>query len=143
MNTSRLKPHPIPDAAVDADIAILGKKARGKTFTAKGIVARLLQMQRRVLVLDPLSVWWGLKSAADSKAPGFAIPVFGGPQADISLHDAAGPTIAELIVSTGISAVLDMGQMRKAEQARLVADLLDYLFTHSRDPLWLVLAAGN
>jgi uncharacterized protein len=143
MTTSRLKSHPIPDAALDADIAILGKKGRGKTFTAKGLVERLLQMQRRVLVLDPLSVWWGLKSGADGKSPGFPIPVFGGPHADIPLHDAAGPIIAELIVSTGTSAVLDMGQMRKAEQARLVADLLDYLFTHNRDPLWLVLEEAD
>jgi uncharacterized protein len=143
MTASRLKPHPIPDAALDADIAILGKKGRGKTFTAKGLVERLLHMQRRVLVLDPLSVWWGLKSAADGKAPGFPIPVFDGPHADIPLHDAAGPIIGELIVSSGISAVLDMGQMRKAEQARLVADLLDYLFTHNREPLWLVLEEAD
>ncbi len=143
MIAARLKPHPIPDAALDADIAILGKKGRGKTFTAKGLVERLLQMQRRVLVLDPLSVWWGLKSAADGKSPGFPIPVFGGPHADIPLHDAAGPIIAELIVSTGTSAVLDMGEMRKAEQARLVADLLDYLFTRNRDPLWLVLEEAD
>jgi len=143
MAAFRLKPHPIPDAALDADIAILGKKGRGKTFTAKGIVERLLQMQRRVLVLDPLSVWWGLKSGADGKSPGFPIPVFGGPQADIPLHDAAGSTIAELIVSTGTSAILDMGQMRKAEQARLVADLLEYLFTHNRDALWLVLEEAD
>jgi ribosome-binding protein aMBF1 (putative translation factor) len=140
---TRLKPHPIPDAALDADIAILGKKGRGKTFTAKGLVERLLQMQRRVLVLDPLSVWWGLKSAADGKSPGFPIPVFGGPHADIPLHDAAGPIIAELIVSTGTSAVLDMGEMRKAEQARLVADLLDYLFTRNREALWLVLEEAD
>jgi ribosome-binding protein aMBF1 (putative translation factor) len=143
VTTSKLKPHPIPDAALDADIAILGKKGRGKTFTAKGVVERLLQMQRRVLVLDPLSVWWGLKSGTDGVTPGFAIPVFGGPQADIPLHDAAGPIIGELIVSAGISAVLDMGQMRKAEQARLVADLLDYLYTHNRDPLWLVLEEAD
>jgi ribosome-binding protein aMBF1 (putative translation factor) len=140
---TRLKPHPIPDPALDADIAILGKKGRGKTYTAKGIVERLLQMQRRVLVLDPLSVWWGLKSGADGNAPGFPIPVFGGPHADIPLNDAAGPIIGELIVSSGISAVLDMGQMRKAEQARLVADLLDYLFTNNRDPLWLVLEEAD
>ena len=71
------------------------------------------------------------------------IPVFGGPHADIPLHDAAGPIIAELIVSTGASAVLDMGEMRKAEQARLVADLLDYLFTRNRDALWLVLEEAD
>jgi len=140
---TRPKPHPIPDAALDADIAILGKKGRGKTFTAKGLVERLLQMQRRVLVLDPLSVWWGLKSGADGKSPGFPIAVFGGPRADIPLHDAAGPIIGELITSSGISAVLDMGQMRKTEQARLVADLLDYLFTHNHDPLWLVLEEAD
>jgi hypothetical protein len=92
----------IPDAALDADIAILGKKGRGKTFTAKGIVERLLHMQRRVLVLDPLSVWWGLKSGPDGKAPGFPIPVFGGPHADIPLHEAAGLIIGELIVSSGM-----------------------------------------
>jgi ribosome-binding protein aMBF1 (putative translation factor) len=143
MTRSKLKPHPIPDAALDADIVILGKKGRGKTFTAKGLVERLLQMQRRVLVLDPLSVWWGLKSGPDGKSPGFPIPIFGGPHADIPLHDAAGPIIAELIVSSGTSAVLDMGHMRKAEQARLVADLLDYLFTHNRDPLWLVLEEAD
>jgi ribosome-binding protein aMBF1 (putative translation factor) len=33
--------------------------------------------------------------------------------------------------------------LRKAEQARLVADLLDYLFTHNRDPLWLVLEEAD
>jgi hypothetical protein len=77
MIPSRLKPHPIPDAALDAE------------------------------------------------APGFPIPVFGGPHADIPLHEAAGLIIGELIVSSGISAILDMGQMRKAEQARLVADLLE------------------
>lgn len=59
------------------------------------------------------------------------------------LHDAAGPVIGELITASGISAVLDMGQMRKAEQARLVADLLDYLFTHNREPLWLVLEEAD
>src|SRR5690606_16990650 len=49
--------HPIPDAALDSDIAILGRKGGGKTFTSKGIVERLLDMKRRVLVLDPLGVW--------------------------------------------------------------------------------------
>src|SRR6516162_458793 len=142
-NLAMTATHPVPDAALDADIAILGKKGRGKTFAAKGIVERLLQMQRRVVVLDPLSVWWGLKSGADGKSPGFPIPVFGGPHADIPLHDAAGPIISELIVSSGISAILDMGQMRKAEQARLVADLLDYLFTHNRDALWVVLEEAD
>jgi ribosome-binding protein aMBF1 (putative translation factor) len=135
--------HPVPDAALDADIAILGKKGRGKTFTAKGIVERLLHMGRRVVVLDPLSVWWGLKASADGKSPGYPIPVFGGPHADIPITGESGHALCQLLTGTPISAVLDLGQMRKAEQARLVADVLDHLFTVNRDPLWLVLEEAD
>jgi hypothetical protein len=39
--------HPIPDAALEGDIAILGRKGKGKTYTAKGIVERLLDLRRR------------------------------------------------------------------------------------------------
>ena len=131
--------HPLPDAALDADIAILGKKGRGKTFTAKGIVERLLHLGRRVIVLDPLSVWWGLKASADGKSPGYPIAVFGGPKADISITGGSGHALGRLLSGASISAVLDLGEMRKAEQARLVADLLDHLFTVNRTPLWLVL----
>ncbi len=135
--------HPVPDAALDADIAILGKKGRGKTYTAKGLVERLLQMHRRVLVLDPLSVWWGLKASADGKSPGFPIAVFGGPKADIPITGESGHALGQLLTDTKISAVVDMGLMRKAEQARLVADLLDHLFTVNREPLWLVLEEAD
>jgi uncharacterized protein len=136
-------PHPLPDAALDADIAILGKKGRGKTFTAKGLVERLLTLGRRVLVLDPLSVWWGLKASADGKSPGFPIAVFGGPKADIPISPTSGRALGQLFAGAPISAVLDMGEMRKAEQARLVADLLDHLFTVNREPLWLVLEEAD
>ena len=47
--------------------------------------------------------------------------------------------LASLLRHPVYPTVLDMGPMRKAEQARLVANLLDYLFTHNREPLWLVL----
>src|SRR5260370_12074678 len=126
--------HPVPDAALGADIAILGKKGRGKTFTAKGLVERLLTMGRRVLVLDPLSVWWGLRASADGKSPGFPIAVFGGPKADIPIAPTSGQSLGRLFAGEPLSAVLDIGEMRKAEQARLVAHLLDHLFTVNRHP---------
>jgi len=135
--------HPIPDAALDADIAILGKKGRGKTFTAKGIVERLLDMQRRVIVLDPLSVWWGLKASSNGQSPGYPIAVFGGPHADVPITSESGHALGQLLTSSPIPAVLDLGAMRKAEQARIVADLLDHLFTVNREPLWLVLEEAD
>jgi len=132
----------IPDAALDADIAILGKKGRGKTYTAKGLVERLLDDGRRVLVLDPLSTWWGLKATAKGDA-GYPIVVFGGPHADIELDEGMGRGLGRFIAAEQMSAVIDLGLMRKAEQARLVADLLEELFAKNRDPIWLVLEEAD
>ncbi len=56
---------PLPDAVIDGDIGILGRKGGGKTITAKLIVERLLDLKRRVLVLDPLGVWAGLRTGSD------------------------------------------------------------------------------
>lgn len=132
----------IPDAALDADIAILGKKGRGKTYTAKGLVERLLDDGRRVLVLDPLSTWWGLKATAKGDA-GYPIVVFGGPHADIELDEGMGRGLGRFIAGEQMSAVIDLGLMRKAEQARVVADLLEELFAKNRDPIWLVLEEAD
>jgi DNA helicase HerA-like ATPase len=49
----------LPDQALTADIAILGKKGRGKSYAAKGVAERLLDLGERVLILDPLGHWWG------------------------------------------------------------------------------------
>lgn len=133
----------LPDAALDADIAILGKKGRGKTFAAKGIVERLLDLKRRVLVLDPLSTWWGLRLSRDGKSDGYPVVVFGGPHADIPVTDKSGAALARALVAEPINAVLDLGLMRKAEQARLVADLLDELFAKNRAPLTIVLEEAD
>lgn len=140
MTTDR---HPLPDAALDGDIAILGKKGRGKTYAAKGIVERLLRMNRRVLILDPLNVWWGLRSDATGEGPGFPIAVFGGPNGDMPLTETMARPLARLIARNNLPAVVDMSDMRKAAWQRLVRDMLDELFTQNRDPLWIVLEEAD
>lgn len=138
-----IAPDVIPDDALDSDIAIIAKKGRGKTYTAKGIVERLLRMERRVLVLDPLAVWWGLKASADGERAGFPIAVFGGPHGDMPLTEAMGRPLARVIAKENFPAVIDMSMMTKAAWQRLVADLLDELFTVNRDPLWIVLEEAD
>jgi len=140
MTTDR---HPLPDAALDGDIAILGKKGRGKTYAAKGIVERLLRMNRRVLILDPLNVWWGLRSDATGEGPGFPIAVFGGPNGDMPLTETMARPLARLIARNNLPVVVDMSDMRKAAWQRLVRDMLDELFTQNRDPLWIVLEEAD
>lgn len=130
---------PIPDAALEADIAILGKKGRGKTYTAKGCVERLLDMGRRVIVLDPLSTWWGLKAGSN----GYPIAVLGGPHADLQISDKDGAALGRYLAGANQSAVIDLGAMRKAELVRFATAFLEELYTANRDPLWLVLEEAD
>jgi DNA helicase HerA-like ATPase len=54
--------HPIPDEALNSHIGILGKTGSGKTYTAKGLVERLLAARRQVVIIDPTGAWYGLRT---------------------------------------------------------------------------------
>lgn len=135
--------HPIPDAALHADIAILAQKGAGKTYTAKGIIEELLDQGARVLVVDPLSVWWGLKASGDGQGPGYPVAVFGGPHGDMPLTEAMAEPLAKTLAHTNLPAVLDVAWMKKAEQMRFCAKLFETLFAENRDPLTLVLEEAH
>ena len=70
--------HPVPRKFLEEDIAIIGRRGRGKTFTAKGMVELLIREGQRVVVLDPMGAWWGLNVHHDGKHRGLNMPVFGG-----------------------------------------------------------------
>lgn len=72
------KKHRIPDEALRQHVAIVGKTGSGKTYTAKGLVERLLEEGRRVCVLDPTGAWYGLRTLANGKKAGFPVMIFGG-----------------------------------------------------------------
>lgn len=94
-------------------------------------------------MLDPLSVWWGLRSNAAGTGPGFPVVVMGGPHGDLPLAEGMGLPLAHLVARGDISTVVDMGEMRKAAWQRLVLDLLDELWTLNREPLWIVLEEAD
>jgi hypothetical protein len=74
----------------------------------------------------------GLKSAADRKSPGFPIPVFGGPHADIPLHDAGRASLANSLFHSArprFSTWPKCGR-RNSPPGRQSPE---------REPLWLVL----
>ena len=47
----------LPLSALDERLAIVGTSGSGKTYAAKGLVARLICQGARVCVVDPLGVW--------------------------------------------------------------------------------------
>lgn len=65
----------IPEDALNRHLAIVGNVGSGKTVTAKGFVEWLLDEGRRVIVLDPTGVWWGLRMLGDGKREsGWTLP---------------------------------------------------------------------
>lgn len=85
--------YPIPDAALDGRLAVVGISGSGKSTTAKGGVEKLLNAQRRVCVVDLLDGWWGLRLKRDGKTPAFPVIIFGGAHGDLPLTENAGKLI--------------------------------------------------
>ncbi len=129
----------IPDRSLLQHIAILGKAGSGKTYTAKGIAEALLTERKRVCIIDPTGVWWGLRSNASGTKAAFPIVVFGGEHADVPLSEGHGHAIAEIIASTDTSAVIDTRHMGVGERTRFFADFAETLLRKNKGPLHLII----
>jgi hypothetical protein len=127
----------LPLEAVTQTFAILAKRGVGKTYTGAVLVEEMLRAAQQVVVVDPVGVWWGLRSSADGKSAGFSIVVFGGEHADVPLDENAGEVIAGAIVEHGFSAILDLSLLRKAAQVRFMTAFAEALYRLNRRPLHL------
>lgn len=112
-----------PLDAVTQSFAIIARKGRGKTYTAKVIAEEMLAVGTQCVVLDPIGVWWGLRSSADGCHPGAPIRILGGLHGDLPLTPTAGALIADLVVDEEVSLILDVSQFdSNAEQDRFARD---------------------
>lgn len=127
----------LPLDAVTGTFAILAIRGVGKTHTASVMAEEMLAAGQPIVAYDPTGAWWGLKSSADGKRPGFPVVVFGGEHADVPLEESAGETIAQTIVEKRISAILDCGLMRKGARIRLMTEFCEALYRLNREPLHL------
>lgn len=116
-------------------VSIVGRRGSGKTYTAAVCVEELLGIGAQVVVIDPLDVWWGLRS-------GFPIVIFGGDHADLPLRETDGKTIADAVVEHRFSCVLSVSHLSRNKQKAFVGDFAERLFhrkheTALRTPLHL------
>ena len=125
----------LPIEAVTQTFAILAKRGAGKTYTGCVMVEEMLQAAQQVVIADPVGVWFGLRSSADGKSPGFPIVVFGGEHGDVPLEEHAGEIVAQSIVENGFSAVLDLSLFRKGAQVRFMTAFAETLYRLNRKPL--------
>jgi hypothetical protein len=124
--------NPIPDEALNSHIGILGKTGSGKTYTAKGLVERLLRLKRHVVIVDPTGAWYGLRT-------GFDVPIFGGRHGDVEISDKAGEAVAAVIVEQRTSAIVDLSLMSGAGQQRFMRGFAHRLRAKPLGALYLVI----
>lgn len=129
----------MPLDSVTATFSILGKKGRGKTYTASVLAEELMEAGCLICVIDPTGVWHGLRSSADGREPGFPVVILGGDHADVALRADQGAAVAELIARQRFPAVLDLSLMRKNERRAFAADFLETLYWRNREPLHLII----
>jgi DNA-binding XRE family transcriptional regulator len=130
--------YPISNSTLDAgDIAILGRKGSGKTYAAKGLAERLIKRGKRVVVIDPMAVWWGLRHGGDDATLGLPVVVLGGVHGDLPLpHDdeGGGRQVARFILATDVSVVVDVSELRSPDNLSFVAALINELYeTHTSE----------
>ncbi len=129
----------LPVQAVTETFAILAKRGAGKTYTAAVLVEEMMAAGLPVIIVDPVGVWWGLRSSADGRAEGLPVVIFGGDHADLPLAETAGALLADLVVDDRVPAVLDLSALSKSAARRFMTDFAERLYHRNRDPLHLVL----
>lgn len=102
--------HPIPFAALDGKVGVMGVTVSGKTFTAIGLAELLLEAGRQTIIIDPTGVYNGLRTV-------FPIPIFGGKFGDIEITEGDGAAVAKAIVDGNLSAIVDVSLLLKHSHA--------------------------
>jgi len=130
MSNLKLAPHlSVPSNIAARTIFVAGTKGSGKTHNAGVLAEEMLDAGTHVVILDPLGVWFGLRHDREGGAGGFPIVILGGEHGDAPLEPTSGEVVADYIVRSGQSVILDMsGFAANAEQDRFVAALLLKLF---------------
>lgn len=118
----------LPPAIATQAISVLGIRGSGKTNTAGVLAEELLTIGQPVVVIDPTDAWWGLRSSADGKSPGFPILICGGNHGDLPLTENDGKALAEFLAREQVSAILSIRHLRKEAQRRFFVALAEELY---------------
>ncbi|HEX2255622.1 MAG TPA: DUF87 domain-containing protein [Afifellaceae bacterium] len=131
--------HPIPPAALESHIAILGKTGSGKSNLAKVMVEALLASAARVCVVDPTGTWYGLRLLPNGKPSPWPVVIFGGEHGDLPVAAEHGAAIAETIGTSASPAIVDTRLLTVGARTRFFTDFAEALLRTNRGPLHLVL----
>jgi len=112
----------LPVDACTQTFAWIGRKGSGKTHGSGKLAEELLESSIQVVILDTVGNWFGLRIAQDGQAKGYDIPVFGGLRQDLPLLATAGEVVADVVVDSRRSVILDLSQFNYSDRKRFAAD---------------------
>jgi hypothetical protein len=118
----------LPLDIVTEATAIVATRGAGKSSASAVVVEEVFALGVQVVIFDRTGVYWGLRSNARGTGPGLGVYVLGGPHGDVPLEPGAGSMVADLVVESGHSFVLDLSDFSKSATIRFAADLLERLY---------------
>ena len=133
----------LPVDAITQTFGVLAMRGAGKSNLAAVMAEEMFEAGLPFVVVDPVGSWWGLRSAADGKRPGLAVPIFGGQHGDVPLEKTGGQVLADLVVDERASCVLDLSDMSEGDKIRFLCDFAERLYRRNRDPLHLFLEESD
>jgi hypothetical protein len=115
--------------------SILATRGAGKSWLAAVEAEALIEAGYPVAILDVVGEYWSLKAK-------YPVIVFGGKHADAPLDPRVGGEIAHTILDRRLQAVMDLTEMRRADQPFFVADFCEELYEYGlkvKHPCWLLI----
>lgn len=131
----------LPLDVVTEAIGIVGTRGSGKTYASVVLIEEAFAAGVQVVVLDPTGVYHGLRSSASGKGDGLPVYVLGGPHGDLPLEPGAGTLLADTVVDSGHSFVLDLSDLSKGATRGFSGAFLERLYerkARNRSSLLLV-----
>jgi hypothetical protein len=127
-----------PFDVVTQSIGIVAARGAGKTYLTAVMAEEFLMAGLPFVVIDPMGVYWGLRSGADGESEGLDIYILGGEHGDLPLDPGCGKAVARWLTDYRRPAVLDLSDMRKAEQRQFVGDFAEELYAVNKLPLHII-----
>jgi hypothetical protein len=139
MKNKTVQPMQLPKDLPHENTVIVGNTGSGKSAVARGfLVEPLLEAKRRVCIIDPTGIWWGLRFWPDgSKA--YEVPIFGGLYGDRPIGVADAESVAEYIGGREAgSNIIDLSELTIGDRHEFATHFFAHLYRSNRLPLHLI-----
>ena len=125
----------LPPAIVGMRMPVFAEPGAGKSVFLAVLMEELWRLRLQFVAIDPLGTGWGIKTSADGKTAGIAVPYLGGTgrYADAPLRPDGGAIVARALAKTGTSMMLNLAPFSRSDQNRFVADLWNELLRIAGD----------